>query len=879
MNSTAYYSTSIDKVLSQLKTDPNKGLSQQTAQKKLEEQGLNKLPKHKQRTVLKMVISQLSSPLVYVLLIGVALSAFFGEWVDAGAISIAMFVSVIVGVWQEYKSSNIFDKLSENLEHYAIVLRNGEKKEIRSKNLVPGDIVFLEMGRDVPADCRILQSKDLAINEASLTGESAAVDKNTEQLAEGTPLADRSNMVFMGTAVVEGSGKAVVVKTGESTEFGQIADLVQKTESQKTALQEKMAVLAKYLSLLVLFSGIVIVVVGLLQNRNVEQTIITSIAVSVAAIPEGLVPATSIILAISANKIFGRKGLVKRLIAAETLGSVTVICADKTGTLTRGEMVVHKVANLEGQVFFTESGVDEERTTLSDRQIDFLVHPLLFANEAIPEKLGKNLAQIKLIGNPTDKAVMLAGIKLANVPSTILDQHKRLANIQFDSERKYLASFHQDIVYVAGAREVVFDMCSLTGDEKKQYIEKEEEFAAKGYRIVGLAQKNISPSKDLKGLSEDELEQIIGNNAQFLGLIVIRDPIRNDVLDSLKVTRKAGIRPILATGDQLLTAKAVAEALEFDTSDKAVVDGKKLDRLSEEKFRQRVEDIEVYARVTPKHKIRIIKAWQNKGEIIAMTGDGVNDAPALKRANIGVAVASGTDVAKEAADLVLLDNSFTVITEAVRQGRVAFDNMRKTVIFLLSDSFTEIGLILSSLLLNTALPITGLQILWINFVEDVFPGIALGFEPGEDNVMKRDPVPRTQPLVDSFARKVTGVIALTGVLLALITFLVGRYALDFNLGLSQTLTFAIVGANSLVYVFSIKNFRKSIFKANILSNKQLNRAVLVGLILLISALYIPFLNSILGTVPLPLWGYLPVLLIPILQVFAIELIKKREFRT
>lgn len=867
------HSTETDKVVDEYSSDINQGLSEKEAKERLEKEGLNKLPKKRKKTILQMILDQVKSPLVYILFAGGGISFYLGEVLDASVILAAAFVSIGIGVWQEFKSENIFEKLSQAIEKKALVIRDGRQKEIDAENLVPGDLVVLDIGRDVPADCRIIEEQNLETHEAALTGESSPVKKDTEVLSKDTSLADRVNMAFMGTSVGKGSGKAIVVNTGSNTEIGKIADLVQSTESKKTPLQEKMAKLAKLLSIIVVIAAGLIAALGLLQDRSLNEVLITSIAVAVAAVPEGLVPAISVILAISANKIFKAKGLVRRLVAAETLGSTSIISTDKTGTLTRGEMAVEKILTPKGLIHFNNKDLNKDKTELDKKDLQSYLEPLVFANETIVENFSRSFEDLKLIGRPTDKAVLEAGIKMGGNPGKMVDENPRIAKLPFSSDYKFIASFHKKKTYVAGAPEVILKSSSFKDGQMSKFKKKNNEFATKGFRVIAIARKNTDNPDKIEKMNQKELKSYAQKDLEFLGLVVIRDPIREDVLDSINSTREAGIRPIMVTGDHLLTAKAVGEELGFDVSDKAVLEGKDLDKLSDKEFNDRVRDIEIFARVTPEHKMRIIQAWKDKGEPIAMTGDGINDAPALKKADIGIAVESGTDVTKEASDLVLLENSFSVIKEAIKQGRIAFDNMKKTVSFLLGDSFTEVGLIMTTLLLGAPLPITGVQILWVNFVEDVLPGIALGFEPGEDDVMKRKPLPKKAPLVDSLVRKVSLTIALSAIITALALFWYGYNIMGLELDFMRTIIFGTIGFNSMVYIFSIKSLKKPITKVSLTDNKFLLYSVIIGLTLIFAAIYIPFLNTVLETVQLSAMAWIPIVGITIIQVILVETVK------
>ncbi|MFB6212583.1 MAG: cation-translocating P-type ATPase [Candidatus Magasanikbacteria bacterium] len=862
------HSQSLDKIKKDTDTNYKEGLSKQEAAKRLQETNKNELPQSKRRSTWQIIFSQLKNPLIYILVIGSIFSFYLSRLVDGFVILAAAIVSIIVGLWQEYKSENIFEKLSSAIERKALVLRDGQQREINARNIVVGDVIILEEGRNVPADGRILKSRSLKTDESALTGESEPVQKDRDSLDKNTPLAERSNMVFMGSSVLEGSGKAVVTATGQETQLGRVTELTQTTEKNQTPLQKKISQLANFLTLAVLLGGLVIVLAGLYQARPFGEILITAVAVSVAAVPEGLVPAISVILAVSANKIYKAKGLVRRLVAAETLGSASVICTDKTGTLTKGKMEVKKIITPEGKLAFEQNKINEKESTLEKNKHTKLIKPLFFANESKIEKTKEGYYDFA--GRPTDNAIMRSALALSkeNLPS----KDNQITKVDFDSRWKYIASFTKNKVFVGGAPEQILSFTDLNNEKRKKIIDKSEKLAQSGFRIVAFGQKNYS-QKVFGSTDREKLRDIAESNINFVCLTAIRDPIRPEVKESLQITREAGITPIMVTGDHLLTAKAIGKELGFKTNEESTITGEELRELDEESFEKRVENIEVYARATPENKMRIVEKWQNKGETIGMTGDGVNDAPALKKSDIGISVESGTDVARDASDLVLLDNSFSVIKEAIKQGRAAFDNMKKMTLFLLSGSLAEFGIIIFSILGGFSLPITGVQILWINFIQDVFPSISLGFEPAEEGVMKRDPIPKSKTLTGSFVKKVVFVVTMFIVVFGLLAFV---FANSYSLKIEtmRTIVFTIVGLKSLAYIWPMKTLKEPIWKAELFNNKPLIFSVIFGVFLLISAVYTPFLNRILGTAPLSFVEWLPAIFSALFTAGLVEIMKK-----
>ncbi|MDZ4243999.1 MAG: cation-transporting P-type ATPase, partial [Candidatus Doudnabacteria bacterium] len=835
------------------KTNPDKGLSEKDILQRQQVWGKNELPKGKRTTALQMFVRQFKSPLVYILLVAAVLTWWIGEYADMIVILVVVLANAIVGLFQEYRANKIFEKLKEAIRVNALVIRGDKLTEIDAAELVPGDLILLKGGNKVPADARLVTASNLETNEALLTGESRGAKKQVETVDAKAMIGDRKDMVFMGTVVERGEGRALVAEIGARTEIGKISVLTQNAEEEPSPLQLRMKKLGQFLSELFLVISLAIFILGLVEGDDVAEMIKTTVAVAVAAIPEGLPAAISIILAVSSQKILNRKGLVRKLVAAETLGSTSVICTDKTGTLTYGQMKVEKII-----------GADEREIMLS----------LALANEAIiEEKDGKTVK-----GEATDKAKLEKFLEKGDLRAVLRDT-PRLALLPFDENRKYLASFHQDQgslrIWANGAPETIISKSNLTEIQKGEIRNTYENYAKQGYRLIAAATKTeIFPANEFQSDIESMVNRVSG--LTYLGLVAIRDPIREDVKQTMADTRKAGIKVLMVTGDHILTAKAIGLELGFSISEGAVILGEELDRLSDKELLRRIKNLEIIARVTPAHKMRIIDAWQKLGAVVAMTGDGVNDAPALKAADIGIAVGTGTDVSKEASDLVLLDDGFSTITAAISEGRTGFANIRKSTLTVMSNAFTEIILIASTLIFHTPFPITAIQILWVNLAEDSLPVLAMAFEPAEKEIMKSKPTSPKEPILDKeskfliFAVSIVSDLTLVGIFLYLLK------GLGWDLIKIQSFIFVATATPTLLNVFAFKSLRTPLYKINIFNNWYLVGSVVFGLTLILAAVYVPFFNEFLKTVPL---GFGPALvcfaIFPLFKLILVELVKWR----
>ncbi|MCR4314212.1 MAG: HAD-IC family P-type ATPase [Candidatus Uhrbacteria bacterium] len=870
MNSILWHTSMIDEVLNLVQTT-QQGLSTEEATRRLARDGKNALPTHVSDPWWKVLVRQFMSPMILVLLVAGAISLVLGDLVDASVIAAAIFVNTLIGFVQEYKANKALEELRSLVQPKSIVFRDGKETSVFAHAIVPGDLLVLHTGDRVTADARLLEAVDLMINEATLTGESFPVRKTLSMLAAETSLAERCNMVYAGTSVVGGRGRAIVVATGIETELGRIAKLVEETQETQTPLQEQLGRLARWLATLVVGLVGVLFVVGIFSGRTFVEMFEMSVALSVAAIPEGLIVSVTIVLAIGMQRILHRKSLVRRLVAAETLGSVSIICSDKTGTITQGEMrVTHLITPK--QTWTHPFPLGEEPGSGMRK----LFEVMALCNDAVIVEHDPD----PLRGSPTERALMAAVLEQKLDPKTLSFKFPRVWEIPFDSAFKYMVTAHMagknTDVFMKGAPDVILPFCSniqidgktgkLTNAHQEELAQQVLTLTRKGMRLIAVAARTLDPT-------QPPLSRATLGGFTFFGFVGLRDPLRPQAREQIAQALGAGIRTVIVTGDHPETARAIGIEAGLVVGSDSVVVGSQLDGWSDEELQSRVEDISIYARVEPRHKIRIVNAWQARGEVVAMTGDGVNDAPALKAADIGVAVGSGTEVAKQASDLVILDNDLGTITAAIEEGRVIFDNIRKTTVYLLADSFTEMILIGGSILIGLPIPLLPAQILWINLVADSFPNVGLTMEPAEKDVMKLPPRPRTQAILN---REMLLIIFFIGVVTDLLLFGLYLWLLRTipDVGEIRSIMFAAVGIDSLLYIFAVKSFRRTIFRINPFSNLWLIAGVGIGFGLMLLALIHPFFQGVFEITPLTLpdWGLL--LMIGVVKLVAIELTKE-----
>ncbi|MCP5292432.1 MAG: calcium-translocating P-type ATPase, PMCA-type [Burkholderiales bacterium] len=867
-----WHCQSVDKAAHTLETDPTDGLTVAKAVERLETYGLNRIEHGTRRTPLHIFASQFADFMILVLVVAAVVSGVVGELRDAAAIIVIVILNAIIGTVQEYRAQRAIAALQKMAAPEATVIRDGKTETISADRLVPGDLVLLEAGNIVPADMRLFDVSQLQVDESALTGESHVVSKQTDALEErDLTLGDRLNMVFNGTMVTRGHGKGIVVATGMDSEMGHIAAMLEKEESARTPLQIRLARFGKHLALAILIVCMFIFAAGLLQEQPALLMFLTAVSLAVAAIPEALPAVVTISLALGARKLSRRNALVRRLPAVETLGSVTYICSDKTGTLTQNRMHV-------------------ETLFAGDRRIEKL--PDANDNNELWQKLGQALAlnntvtgnsestaksgEAAVAGDPTEVALYLAAKQAGFNKSALLKQLPQAAELAFDEDRKCMTTLHQRdagiVAFTKGAPEVVLDMCiDALGCEGSRSLdrncvqEQAEAFAVEGYRVLAVACREFSE------LPEDRSPDAIETGLTFLGLVAMMDPPREEAAQAVADCLTAGIVPVMITGDHPATARSIARRLGIADEHDRVMTGRELGKLSDEEFSEQVRGLRIYARVDPKQKIRIVKALQEQGEFVAMTGDGVNDAPALKSAGIGVAMGKkGTDVAREAADMVLLDDNFATIVAAVKEGRRIFDDIRKFIKYTMTSNSGEIWTLVLAMLLGLPLPLLPIHILWINLVTDGLPGLALASEPAERKVMQRDPRP---PQENIFAHGMWQHIVFVGILIGALSIGAQIWAIDRQIEHWQTIVFTTLTFSQLFHVMAIRSERDSLFSIGLLSNPQLIGAVVLTVALQLAVIYTPFLNDIFKTAPLP-FGDLMICVLLASVVFVVVEVEK-----
>jgi len=874
-----WYKLGWEEALKNLGSSKN-GLEKAEVEKRRKEYGLNQLPSSAKLPNLLILLNQFRSSLVYILVIAAVITFILGDFIDAYVIIAAVIINVIVGFIQEARAQKAIEKLKKIIEFTTLVFRGSKEEQVDIKELVPGDIIILAAGDKVPADARIITCRNLKVNEASLTGEPFPIEKNNRKIEKDVSLPDRMNMIYMGTVITEGTALACVVETGLETQIGQIAKLIRETKEEETPLQKRLSGFSRWLAWVILVICLVLFFIGLLSGKTFLEMLTTSVAVAVAAIPEGLIITVTIILSLGMMKILKHKALVRKLIAAETLGSTTVICTDKTGTLTEGLM---HVANIITHEHDLETDKHDFTQRNGDESFDLALRIGMICNDAFVENEDDDLKDWKVIGNPTERALLVAGDKLGLRKSHLDKAYPRLDEIPFDSDCKYMVTLNkfdneQNIILIKGAPEKILamsDEVDLNGkiikliQDKKDILTKQYAILSnKGLRILALAFKKVPREYNtLTNFGKEESKNLV-----FVGFLGIKDPLRLEAKQTVKICQEAGIKVVMMTGDHKLTARAIAEELGLKVRVENIIEGEELDKMSDHELKSRVKQIDVYARVSPKNKLKIVEAWQANNEVVAMTGDGVNDAPALKLADIGIALGSGTDVAKETADIVLLDNNFKTIEMAIEQGRLIYENIRKVILYLLSNSFCEIIIIGVGLILKFPLPLLATQILWVNVISDTFPGIALSVEPEEREVMKEPPKKINTPILNKPMKVLSALISISIALIVLIAF----YFIWQRTGdeaRARTVGFTILGISTLFYIFSTRSLRYSIFKINPFSNIYLVLAIFSGIILQLLAIYFAPLQKIMRSVALSWNDWLIVVLATIFIIILIEITK------
>lgn len=841
MSKKGIYNMDIQELIIDFDADISNGLSIEEANKRKELHGENKLKAGKRESLLKKFINQFRDFMVIILIIAAVISGFLGELKDSAIILIVVILNAILGLVQENKAEQSLQALKNMTTPLAKVLRSNKLSEVKSTEIVPGDIVILESGDFVPADGRIIESSSLKIEESALTGESLPVDKSTKiPEGENVPLGDRKNMVYSTSMVTHGRGKILVTHTGMNTEIGNIAKMLGAQEKLKTPLQLKLEELGKWLGIIALSVCVVIFLIGYFQGRPPLDMFMLAVSLAVAAIPEGLPAIVTIVLSLGVQRMIKRNAIIRRLPAVETLGTASVICSDKTGTLTQNKMTVTKLYTHD-KIITTDDFVN------SDFNSSLALKIGLLCNDAtINEEDGEKDA----IGDPTEIALVVLAQKKGLLKKELEGKMERIDEIPFDSERKLMTTIHRREdeyqVFTKGAPDVLLKRCNriLDGDKIREITEAERarilsvnvEMANKALRVLGLAYKNISEIPN--SVSSDTVE----NELVFVGLAGMIDPPREEVKIAVEKCKSAGIRPIMITGDYKVTAITIAKELGILDDNSTGIDGNELDRMTDEELAKNVENYSVYARVSPEHKVRIVKAWQNNGKIVAMTGDGVNDAPSLKGANIGCAMGvTGTDVSKEASDMILTDDNFSTIVAAVEEGRNIYSNIKKSIHYLLSCNIGEIVALFVALLFNLPSPLIPIHILWINLVTDSFPALSLGVDPPEPDIMDKKP---RDPKESIFANGLGLSIAFKGLIIGFVTLIAFSTGRRISLEAGRTMAFLTLSFSQFGNSLSVRSIDKSIIEVGLFKNKYLIGAIASSTILILGVVLIPFLRNI-----------------------------------
>lgn len=852
-------------VIQALESDLSEGLSSSQAAQRIQKYGPNKLREKKKKSNLRRFIDQFKDVMILILIVAAAISFVIAciegepkEFFEPVLILLIVVLNAIMGVMQESKAEKALEALKNLSAPHARVIRDGKESVIDASELVPGDIIHLEAGDFIPADARLIHSASLKSEESALTGESVPSEKDAQLvIAADAPLGDRTNMVFSGCSVTYGTATAVVTATGMDTEMGKIANLLDAEEEGMTPLQKKLAQLGKYLGILALVACAIIFAVGFFNGIPALEIFMTAVSLAVSAIPEGLPAIVTIVLSIGVQRMVSKNAIIRRLPAVETLGSASIICSDKTGTLTQNRMTLVKA---------WLDGMDAPENISSDNSKE-IKHLLQYGTLCCDGSVVFENGEAKHIGDPTETAIILAAHQNGMPKENLNQTYPRLAEIPFDSDRKLMSTVNEIggkyIVIVKGAFDVMASRCISGNLEAAQRIT--EQLSASALRVLAIAYKEIDRVPDSP--TPEDLE----NGLTFLGLVGMIDPPRPEAKEAVAICRKAGIKPVMITGDHVVTATAIARELGiFQDGDRAVT-GTELDAMSEDELNSQVQNISVYARVSPENKIRIVKAWQRKDQIVSMTGDGVNDAPALKAADIGCAMGiTGTDVAKGAADITLTDDNFATIVHAVREGRGIYANIKKVVGFLLGTNIGEVISVFVAMLLWHKSPLLSMQLLWINLVTDSLPAIALGMEAVESDVMDQKPRPKNESL---FAHGFGIRTVLQGVMfgvLCLIAFRIGETVTG-ELAGGQTLAFLVLSLSQVVQAFNMRS-EHSLFHIGVFSNVRLNQAALVSIVLVLLVLFTP-LSIPFGLVRLPVNLYLIGLGLILVPVVVMELSK------
>jgi Ca2+-transporting ATPase len=906
-----FWQKTIEDVCKDIATDPVKGLTTQEAVKRLAEFGPNQLKEAKGHSPFSLFIEQFADFIVWVLIGAAVVSGFLQEWVDAIAIIAIVILNAILGFIQEYKAEKSLAALKKLSSPTSKVIRQGQHEVISSFELAPGDLIELEAGDNVPADSRISWlTANFAAQEASLTGESTPVLKTSAALQEkDVPLADRANMLYMGTSVAAGKARAIVAETGMRTELGKIAGMIQEIKRDSTPLQKKLEQFGKwvvYLCFVIVGLIFLLGIIrddnllrlirdgnlrGLIRDENLLELFLTAVSLAVAAIPEGLPAIVTIALAMGVQRMVARHAIIRKLPSVETLGCVTVICSDKTGTLTKNEMTVQAVYT--GASLFRITGIGYEprgEILLGSQKVRVEDYPILkktllcgtLCNGAQLVRQNSGSPAFKIVGDPTEAAILTAAAKADIWKEQAENNWQFVTEIPFDSERKKMTIIRRSddklMAYVKGAPDVILNDCTKieTAGAVKPLAEKDVEdvlnannqLANDAMRVLGLAYRELSSD------CRDYLPEIIEKDLTFAGLVAMIDPPREEVKKTIEACKTAAIRTVMITGDHKNTAIAIAKNLGFFQSDSIALTGEEIDKLDDEQFEECVRKGTVYARVSPQHKLRIVQALKHQSEVVAMTGDGVNDAPTIKEADIGIAMGiTGTDVTKEVSDMIITDDNFSSIVAAVEEGRGIYDNIRKFIHYLLSCNVGEVLVMFVSSLIGWPLPLLPIQILWVNLITDGLPALALGVDPIDPHIMKRPPRPSSQSVI---TRQTALLILMQGVFIALCSLAAFAFVYFYEkegIGRARTAAFVVLACSQLFHSLNCRSQTESLFRLGILTNTKLLGAVVISFLLQMAVVYLPFLQMVFKTESLRLADWLMVVAISSLPLWAMELVK------
>jgi Ca2+-transporting ATPase len=871
-----------EKILEETNTNFDTGLTEKEAKKRLEKFGANILDAGEKVSALKIFFENVHNIIVYLLIIASVVAFAMGDTVEGIAIIIAIFIAVISGFISEFKAQKSVESLRDMAKTVAKVKRDGEIKEINSDEVVVGDILFIEEGDPVTADSRIIKSKNFATIESALTGESEAIDKDYSFVSEeDTAVGDRKNMVFTGTAATRGNAYVVVTSTGMNTEIGKISNMLKVNKKSSTPLEDQLNRLGKTLIIFSVIIAIIVTLIGILSGEELYSMIKIGIILAIAAVPEALPAVSTITLALGMKGMSTHNALVKSLPAVETLGSTTVICTDKTGTLTENQMTVKKFYLINKKTYEVEgTGYKPEGKILSDgKEVilseneeleNFITAGVLSSNAT----LSKENNDYKIIGDPTEGGIVVLGKKV-NLDRKQLenDKNKRIGEIPFNSKEKYMATAYEmndglKRIFIKGAPDVLIDMIK-NEKNKDHWLKANDAFAEEGLRVLAVGE-----IRDYDGDgSEDSIKKYLENGINLLGLNGIIDPPREDVKQAIKESQEAGIRVIMITGDHPKTAKIIAGKIGMNNTEN-VITGKEMDKMSDDELAEKIMHTSVFARVSPENKLQIVRALNIDNEVTAMTGDGVNDAPALNGADIGIAMGiRGTEVAKDASDMILTDDKFSTIIEAVKRGRVIFDNIEKFVYFLFSCNVVEILAVFLTIVFRLPMPILALQILWLNLVVDVLPAMSLAWEPGEKDIMKRKPRDPQQAILNKpFLLKILGNGALIS-LGALAVFVFGL-SQDYSVETARTMAFSTMAFGQLFHIFNVREKNSFGLDKSIFKNPLLIPALLMSVVLQLLVVYLPFFNTVMETTPLNFYKWILILLGAIIPTAIIQIFRK-----